>query len=89
MPDHLDPGTVLTDLNKKQVGCLSLKLVVGEITFLKRKKIFPKINVSNFATINFVLCSVVVPGQDGRHRRVRGDLPRHRGREGGREGGED
>ena len=71
MPDHLDPGTVLTDLIKKQVSWLSLKFVVGKIYFWDAN-----------AIINIVLCSVVGPGQDGRHRRVRGDLPRHRGREG-------
>ena len=71
MPDHLDPGTVLTDLYKKQVGCLS-----------------PLASLASLLTI-ITICSLVDPGQDGRHRRGRGDLPRHRGREGGTEGGED
>ena len=65
MPDHLNPGTVLTDLYKKQVSFLP-----------------PLDNL-------LILIDLVGPRPDGGHWRVRRDLPRQRGWEGGSEGSED
>ena len=51
MPDHLDPGTILTDLNKKQVRCLDLLIFWGDFSppvYLRKnfnfwaKKVIPK-----------------------------------------------
>ena len=49
MPDHLDPGTILTDLNKKQVRCLDLLIFLGDFSppvYLRKISIFGRKKLS-------------------------------------------